>query len=441
MLIRNTGSNLKRSFSTIANIAVGAAIALVATYAANTRADDADVSMFSLRGFGTLGAAYSSQDQADFVGAFFQPDGAGHTRSWALGVDSKLGVQMDAKFNDNLSAVLQVVSQHSYNGSYTPAIEWANLKYQFTPDFSMKIGRNVESAFMMSDTRLVGYVYPWVRPPQEVYVMFPLTNIDGISAAYKFGLSEAVNTLGAGYGHAKVKIPGGGEITGKDYFQAVDTVEFGPTMVRVSYVSVRATFQTPGFDALFDGFTQFGNAASGSGFPATGAQARALGGKYRLKDVPYSLLTVGLNYEPGNWLLMAEWMTAKGAALIADTTAWYVTGGYRFGKFTPFLTLAQVKPDRLSESGISTAGLPAPLAAGAAGLNAGLIAASNGFNGAQKKVSMGVRWDFMKNTDLKLQYDHLRTGSGSSGRLINTQAGFRSGDSADVFSLAVDFVF
>jgi hypothetical protein len=47
----------------------------------------------------------------------------------------------------------------------------------------------------------------------------------------------------------------------------------------------------------------------------------------------------------------------------------------------------------------------------------------------------------MRNTDLKLQFDHNRNDAGSTGNLINLQPGFQLGGSFDVFSITVDFVF
>ena len=408
--------------------------------AAGANADDADVSMFSLRGFGTLGAAHSNQDQADFVGNFFQPNGAGHWRPWVVSVDSKLGVQMDTRFSDKLSGVVQAVARYRYDGSYTPEVEWANVKYQFSPDFDIRIGRFVASTFMHSDVILVGYAYPWIRPPMEVYSLLPFTNKDGVDTSYRFHLGNDVeNVVELSYGSTIHKMPGGGRVTADRYLDIHDRVEHGPTTVRLGYTTLDGSWHTPSVNALFDGFAQFGNTVPG---PA-GQQALLIEHQRRMIDSPYSIITVGVTHDPGDWLLMAEWGKAitHNPVFMSDVTAWYVSGGYRLGAFTPYLTLAQVRPHKLLVDAIPTAGLPPPAVAEATALNGGLAALVDALAFSQDSISAGVRWDFRKNMDLKLQYEHLRTGSGSSGRLINPQAGFRSGDSADVFSLAVDFVF
>jgi hypothetical protein len=59
----------------------------------------------------------------------------------------------------------------------------------------------------------------------------------------------------------------------------------------------------------------------------------------------------------------------------------------------------------------------------------------------QSTLSIGGRWDFMRNAALKLQYDHTRIGVGSSGVLTNLQPGFQSGGKVNVISATIDFVF
>ena len=58
----------------------------------------------------------------------------------------------------------------------------------------------------------------------------------------------------------------------------------------------------------------------------------------------------------------------------------------------------------------------------------------------QKTISMGMRWDLMRNVDLKLQCDHTRLGAGSAGTLINQQPDFQQGGTVNLFSATMDFV-
>lgn len=422
--------------------AIAAAFAAGMLQPAVAGADDSGTPMFSLRGFGTLGEVYSDARNADFVGNFFQPNGAGFTRSWAAGVDSKLGLQGDAHIGDKLSAILQVVSQLHYDDTWAPRIDYANVKYQFTSDFSMHLGRTVSDFFMLSDTRLVGYTYTWVRPPEEIYGQSPVTNQDGIGFNYRLHFGGATNSVNVTYGKASVRIPRGGNArTVGRFFAGSSTLERGAISVRIGYTSFLGDFDTQSTDALFSGLAQFAGGAASLGFPETGARALALHDKYRLEGFRYSIATASLDYDPGDWLLMAELAKVSATTAISDSTAGYVTGGYRFGKVTPYMTLARVKADTKREPGISTAGLPPPLAVGATNLNAGITAVIDALAVSQESFSLGVRWDVMKNIDLKAQYDRVRLGSSSSGRLGNVQPNFQPGGEVNVLSLAVDFVF
>jgi hypothetical protein len=397
----------------------------------------------SFQGFGTLGAVHSDENSADVVSNnFLQPNGAGHTSAWHMGVDSKLGGQMNVQIGEKLSATLQVVAQHRYDNSYTPQVEWANIKYQLTPDLSVRVGRTVLAAFMVSDTRLVGFANPWIRPPQEVYGIVPITNLDGIETSYTFYPAGIPNTLQLSAGRTAFKIPGGGKITPSPLWNVSNTVEYESWTFRVGYVSARLDFESPDLDPLFDGFTQFGNGVTAiPGLAATGAQAHSLVNRYQAADTPISVISVGARYDPGDWLLMAEWARISDSAMLPETDGWYVTGGYRFGNITPYLTIAEVNATTPAESGIATAGLPAPLAQGAAALNGGLNLALAASAPSQQSISVGVRWDFITSAAAKLQYEHLRLDAASSGRFGNVQPDFRPGGEANVLSFAVDFVF
>jgi hypothetical protein len=57
-------------------------------------------------------------------------------------------------------------------------------------------------------------------------------------------------------------------------------------------------------------------------------------------------------------------------------------------------------------------------------------------------VSAGVRWDFAKNLDFKLQLQQVTIDSlDDPAAFANLQRGVRVGDKANVLSLALDFVF
>lgn len=395
--------------------------------AAAAGSEDPGARMFSFNGFGTLGVVHSSEDKADFASSVLQPNGAGYSRPWSSDVDSRIGAQLTANLISRLSAVVQVVAEQNADNTYRPHVEWANIKYQFTPDFDVRIGRVLLPTFMVSDSRKVNYANPWVRPPTEVYSQSPITYTDGVDASFRLHLGELTNTLQANYGrNQRFQLPAGNSFKTKTAWGIFDNAEVGPALFHVGYVYANFTVE-PEIE-LFEVFRQFG------------PQGAAIADQYDLIDKSVRILTIGASYDPGQWFAMGEWVRIKSDSFIGRTTAWYISGGYRAGKFTPFLTVAQVTEGITSAPGLALSGLPPSLARIAVALNGGLNQVL-ALRPVQYTSSVGVRWDFMKSVDLKLQFDRTRLGAGSPGTLINLQPGFQPGGSVHLFSATVDFVF
>jgi len=394
--------------------------------ASAVRADDADAPMFTFNGFGTLGVAHSSEDRADFRSGL-RPEGAGFTDDWSFAVDSLIAGQVNATFTPKLSAVVQVMAEPNYDGSYDPHVEWANIQYQFTPEFSVRIGRTVLPCFQLSETRKVGFTYPWVRPPLELYQVNPVASNDGADASYRLHFGEWTHTPQLRFGRSNTKLPNNaGTAKASNVWGISDTSEMGSLTAHVSYVRTELTLAS--FDPLFDGFRQFG------------PQGAAIADKNVVRDTVVTFLGVGASYDPGKWFTMAEWGRLRSDSVLGTRSAWYVSGGYRSGKFTPYLTYSKAFADELSDPGLDVSALPPFLAGPATGLNAGLNTILSQ-KPVEKTVSLGARWDFATNADFKLQFDHIRIGAGSTGVLTNTQPDFQLGGDLNVFSATIDFVF
>ena len=430
--------NIAKPLNNVATVFMAGFLASQPTFALESSGPS-----YSFNGFGTLGAVYSDEDQADFVSSWLlQPNGAGHTSEWHAGVDTKLGGQVNAQFNEQFSAVLQVVVERQEDNAWTPAIEWANIQYQLNDNFSLRLGRTVFAAFMVSDTRLVGYANPWIRGPQELYQIVPITNVDGLDAAYTLDFGDWRNTLQLTYGQTDQDLIIEGELRARDAFMFSNTLEYDYATFRLTYITANIDLDTPESNALFNAYDELGEAlALIPGQDDAAAQASAISGSYALSDAPIEVYSAGLRLEPGNWLFMAEWARVTEANALSKADAWYTTLGYRFNSVTPYLTLAEVNADTPQESGVTTSGMPAPLAAATDTLNAGLDQFLSQASHAQKSISLGIRWDFISNAALKLQYQHIELDEKSAGRLANVQPGFQPGNRANIFSAVIDFVF
>lgn len=410
----------------------GAAVtaALLLLHAAATWAQDSNTPNLSFNGFGTLGVVHSDEGQADFIADQFAPEGVGHTRDWSAEVDSRLGLQLTANLTSRLSAVGQVVVEQNYDDTYTPSVEWANVKYDITPDLSVRVGRMVLPNFMVSEYRKVGYATPWVRPPQEVYRFVPVTNTEGIDVSYRSRFGRFTNTLQGVYGRKAAKATGdAGDVEAKarDAVTVTNTLEWGATTLFAGYSTLHLTVED--LNPLFNAFRQFG------------PEGEAIADRYDVDRKRVEIISLGARYDPGEWFVMGEWLQMESRTFIGDNHGWYVTGGYRYGSLTPYVTLARAQADsNTSDPGLSLADLPPPLAAQAGGLNAAL----NQLLGSaveQKSIAVGARWDFARNLALKVQYDYLDLDAGSPGVLVNEQPDFRRGGTVSLFTATLDFVF
>jgi hypothetical protein len=358
---------------------------------ANTEAAENNEPMVTFSGFGTLGVSHSSMHDGDYTLDSSIPKGAGLSEDWSAGNDSRIAGHLAAQFTPKVTAVLQVVSEYHNPNTYEPEVEWANVRYAFTPDAFIRAGRIALPTFLNSDSRDVGYTYVWIHPPIELYRQLSITHSDGVDAMYRADIGKTEHTIKAIiYGENTLERENSTS-TSKDMWGIFDTIEYGPTTVHVGYQERLAASKN--------------------------LQTGVTGPWVRNSD-----LSVGAQYDPGDWFAMSEWIQRKSTTKIS---AMYVSGGYRINQFTPYLTYAQNSP------GTFLPGFPPPSA------NSIRLA-----NRAQSTISAGVRWDFMKNTDFKFQYDQVTLSDNSNGFLANVPAGvILYGAKFHVVSAVVDFVF
>lgn len=390
--------------------------------------DDVDFPNWTFGGYGTAGAAYSSERQADYAANGLNPGGAGYTHRVSPAVDSRLGAQLGISINNQWSATLQLVSERNSQNSYRPAVEWANIKYQMTPDFSLRLGRIALPIFLHGDYRKAAYALAWARPPVEVYGALPLSSSDGIDASYRWNALGVNNVTQAFFGHAAVKINDANtfararQITGLS-----NTTTRGALTVRASAMTANLSINLA--QPLFDAFRQFG------------PQGEALATTYGADHKQVVIGNIGVSYDTGNLFLMGEASRFNARSFLGDKTAYYATAGYRFGTIAPYITYARARSNgQTRDQGLDLAFLPPQAAPAAAYLNGQLNALLRTI-ATQQTSSIGVRWDFMPNRAFKLQYDRVSPQGGSSGTLINVQPGFESGHPVHVLSASLDFVF
>ncbi|MEO8360816.1 MAG: hypothetical protein ABI672_12365 [Vicinamibacteria bacterium] len=394
---------------------------------ATVRAQDPKPKLFSFGAFATAGVVHSTERQATFTSNPFKPNGAGFPNAWSASTDTVLGAQLTARVTRKLSAVVQLVSEQNHDGGYRPRVEWANVAFLLTPDLTIRAGRIVLPAFLMSESGKVGYSYPWVRPPADVYLMVPISKSDGLDVTYRLNRREWTTTLQATVGRSDVRLIGdGGSAKARDFWGLAAISEHGALTTRLSYR--RADIFIASLNSLFDGFRQFG------------AEGQAIADRYDVNHKTFSTVIAGASYDPGRFFVTSEWGRVAARSVQGRKNAWYVSGGYRIGPVTPYMIYAQARADNLSDPGLTLSSLPASVAGAAAGLNAALNSVLS-IKPVQNTVSLGGRWDFSTKAALKVQMDHSDLGAGSSGLFSNLQPSYRTGGSVNLLTATLSVVF
>lgn len=388
-------------------------------------ADDGEVS-FRLSGFGTVSGVTSDTNQVQYTpypGG--QPNGV--AKDWSWDIDSLLGVQLNANLTDKISGVAQILSKRNAANSYQPQIEWAFLSYKATPELQVRAGRLGSPFYMVSDYRNVNYANPWIRPPADIYGQVAFSYHDGIDLLLQkpIGDSSLSVQLYAGKSENRLWAPNSTfDLELNNRVGGNVTFETGPYSVRYGYHQGKLWGNS---DRLADLSSALGSVPA-IVCPGCADSAEALSMNYKAA----SFQGLGASADWGKYLLMAEFtMRRTDTGALADTNAWYVTGGTRVGKFTPYATysrLKQVSPT--SDSGIAIKSL------------SGLVSSVMADHG-QHTFSLGVRYDVMNNLAFKAQVDQVKmTGPEHFGlSAVSAPTDKEFDGKLNLFNLSVDFVF
>ncbi|MCG2584520.1 porin [Massilia sp. TS11] len=374
-----------------------------------------EVGSVTVSGFGTAALTWSDTDQAEFA----RPNQLNGVKKDARsGVDSNLGVQATFIAAPSISFTGQVIGRKYATDTYGAELAWAFAKYRINEAVSVRLGRVGAPVYMISDFRNVGYANTMIRPSVEVYRQVNMDSLDGADLIWQTGVGEGSLSSQIGLGSSSVPNAGGSTVKyHRVYFlnlvyeNGPYTLRFGRAQGNLSQINV------PAVDSLKGALR-----ASGFGSVAD---------RMSLNHVDGSFTSVGAIADYGQWFAQGEYARRRVQTLAApDTSSWYVLGGYRLGKFTPYLHHGKVTQDSpRSISGMPSSG---PAAALTAGVNSVIRVAQ------QSTTSLGLRWDFYKSAALKVQVDHISPNDGA-GAFLKPAAGFTG--PAKVYAVGVDYVF
>jgi len=368
-------------------------------------------------GFLTAGFAVHNQEQTDGSKVTYLDE---ITDDITFLQDSKFGLQMTADVAEDMQVVAQILAS-AEDSNYAMDIEWAYLDYTLSDSTKLRMGRIKQPVFLISDYLEVGYAYPWIRPPAEAYSNMPVDSLIGVELLYQTNLGGLNLAVQPYFGSNTEGVPG---FSGVNFFadnyigmavrleSSVFTFQISTFQTDVSTVDAAGAFNSEG-EATLSVASLSWDVANFVGYT-----------EFTTRDIEEDSATLGqsFNLQPFD-------------ALFSDQDGYYVTLGYRMGKYLPHITFATIDSDPKS-------------AFGCAGAALNTCGPSQGAR--QDSITVGMRYEINDSTALKMEFAQVELEDNvgnlglyqpfSTGAGVNVPSALKE-DKASIISVAVDVIF
>ncbi|MCP5014741.1 MAG: hypothetical protein GY938_05595 [Ketobacter sp.] len=387
-----------------------------------------------ISGFGTVAFALSDDQDADYRANIEQSTGVGSSNNPDGGLDSIFGTQIDVVLTPKLTATAQIISRRlsDYN-STQPYFEWANLKYDVSEQLYLRAGRFVAPTFLVSESRMVGYAQPAVRPVAEVYLLSPISYMNGFDAGYKFLWGDSLVKLRAGIGALNQEI---NQVNGTLDFtfdiKSIDaTIENGGSKFRIGYQNFKMDVKNDALE-LYDVAMDM--------LEANGvANASLIHDRMQRLDVPTDFISIGYMYDEGGLFVQTEYARREFDSDFAQSLdGVYFLGGYHFGDISPYFSISKLIHRNQAEfPDLDTSSIDPGLGGLVTAVNAG-----SEFLIERDAIGAGVRWDISGGFALKAQWDYVMKPKNTVAEFVNyTPEFFSESRDVNIISAALDFTF
>jgi hypothetical protein len=121
-----------------------------------------------------------------------------YSNDFSFKPETVFALQVVADMGENLKVTGQLVAKGT--DDFSPEFDWYYLTYQATDELTLMAGRRNIPMYYFSEFSEVGYAYPWMRPPSNLY-WWQVTQFNGLNAMYDFSLADYSNTISVFYGN------------------------------------------------------------------------------------------------------------------------------------------------------------------------------------------------------------------------------------------------
>lgn len=389
-------------------------------------------------GFGTIGVARIEAPEGWAYGReATQPQNVNPNRA---DLDTRLGLQLNYAPSPSFEIVGQaILTRRPASASDTSALEWGFAAFRPSPDWTLRLGRVNLDAFTLSDHRNVGFSYPFARPPVEFYTQLA-SSLDGADIERVWNRDGAHWRTKAFYGRSKIGYDDPSRsATFRDAVGWFISREADGLTLRLNFSQARVGIAAPAqARPLFDGL----RGLSALPLPDVAAQASALLQRLSVDGVKHSYVSLGTQYDIGDWQLAGELMRVRGSPS-SSFSAGYASIARRFDAVTVYTVASRIASSTPAVVAPDWAAPLTPVIGPAAAQQAQFLGSTattlaNNFRAQQDTLSLGARVDLGAQMALKVQRDRIRVAPNGSVLWGN---GSVQPARAHMTSVSLDFVF
>lgn len=298
--------------------------------------------------------------------------------------DTTFGANLGLALGEGLQLAAQVAT---HPGHSDLELDWAFASFRLSDTLDLAAGQLKYPGNLVSEYIDAGYLYPWIRPPQEIYSH---TEVSAAMTLEQFRGARLLYSGNRGEFDYDLQLYAGAT--------EEETMNHDKMIGAVASVSVGTTRLLAGYNS--------------AEMEMIGLPAAPMNGKRM------TVLSLGATTERDNVVAYAELVWSKTEDVpILDTLGGYATLGYRFGETLPHLTYSFLDQD----SGIG-----------------------------QTAWTLGLRRELTASSALKLEWQRVRPDAATAAALaaapmLAGQAGLFTSipdeQTVDVFSLSVNVFF
>ncbi|MDE2075632.1 MAG: hypothetical protein KGI91_00980 [Burkholderiales bacterium] len=287
------------------------------------------------------------------------PDVGVYDKSLSFNPDSRFGVQAIAQVDDQTNFTVQITGQGGNN--FKPQVDWAYISHDLSNTLTLQAGRKRLPIYQYSDYVNVGYAYPWIRPPSDLYG-WQIVNYNGANVLYRNAIGSVGVRANAWIGREDDP---NNRMLGQLYYDS---------KIEETWKNIFGTYAEFTFDAFSVRATYMNNVVDRYSTDASGVRTHAT------PNVRQRFMGLAFNADWHNIVVKSELNRFERPSVDDNYTSSLVGVGYRIGDVLPMLTYS-----RFSEGHP-----PDP-----------------SWDEIHHTWTGSVRWDVRPNMAVKLQYDQF----------------------------------